>query len=115
LPKSRAERIVQKALLLAFPAGQRTKPCYIHVFAGIKTCWSLHKIIIISKNILSQEKIKLYGAEIEQIIKEHRKKRVLPLQTNKSFWKMLETEQGRFGRVPRCYFPSNVNSQNLIL
>jgi hypothetical protein len=33
---------------------------------------------------LSQEKIKLYGAEIEQIIKEHRKKS-LPLQTNKSF------------------------------
>ena len=33
---------------------------------------------------LSQEKIKLYGAEIEQIIKEHRKKS-LPLQTHKSF------------------------------
>jgi ribonuclease D len=33
---------------------------------------------------LSQEKIKLYGAEIEQIIKEHRKKSWL-LQTQKSF------------------------------
>ncbi|MGA2526547.1 MAG: ribonuclease D [Smithellaceae bacterium] len=33
---------------------------------------------------LSQEKIKLCGAEIEQIIKEHRKKS-LPLQTHKSF------------------------------
>jgi ribonuclease D len=33
---------------------------------------------------LPQEKVKLYGAEIEQIIKEHLK-RVWPLQTHKSF------------------------------
>jgi len=59
----------------------KTKNCAIFMFLPDKNLLELTQDYNNLQEYLSQEKVKLYGAEIQQIIKEHLKKS-LPLQTH---------------------------------